>query len=266
MSSSISNSEHSNEFGPRKVATPKDATVVPGRSFFFLRIAIVIVLALGGLDLVVRYVLLGKSADYRNIGDFPQRRDRLLHTTERKMAVLGNSTVNAGVDPELLGKTLAAYGAVNFHCEVFPPDNATIPEWYAIPQRYFWSVGGSPHVIVVCFFNDQLADCHPVEIGRLAHWFAAREDWGELMAKSLTTANERADFLLSTVWLSYSVRSRLRERVLSAFVNDYKAFDRQLINAERRQAEYRKPCRDAQRRFSRPIFAYARTNLARSCA
>jgi hypothetical protein len=221
--------------------TPKDE-VVSGRTFF-LRTAIVIVLALGGLDMVVRYVLLGKSADYANIGDFPRRRDRLLHTTERKIAVLGNSAVNAGVDPKLLGVSLAAHGAGSFHCEAFPADNAQIPEWYAIPQKYFWSVGGSPDVIIICFFNNQLADCPPVEIGRLAHWFAVREDWGELMAKSVTTANERADFLLSSTWLSYAVRSRLRERVLSAFIHDYKAFDRGLINVERRQAEFRRPAR-----------------------
>jgi hypothetical protein len=157
------------------------------------------------------------------------------------LAVLGNSAVYRGVDGQLLGERLSALAAADFHCEIFPADNAMIPEWYAIPQQYFWRSGGSPDVIVICFFHDQLADCHPVEIGRLAHWFAAREDWRALMESSVTTTNERGDFLLSSVWLSYAVRSRLRERVIGTFLPDYKDFLRQLNDVQRRQAECRRP-------------------------
>ena len=237
MSSSTSSSDDSR----KSDAQPAAAVPRRGPVYSAWRIAIALVAVLFGQDLVVRYFLLGQSADFVNIATFPQRSDRLLHAPGKSLAVLGNSAVYHGVDGELLGERLAAHGAANFHCETFPADNAAIPEWYAIPQRYFWRSGGSPDVIVVCFFHDQLADCHPVEIGRLAHWFAVWEDWPVLMERSVTTTNERGDFLLSSVWLSYAVRSRLRERVIGAFLPDYKEFSRQLNNVQRRQAEYRHP-------------------------
>ena len=108
-------------------------------------------------------------------------------------------------------------------------------------DRYFWDAGHAIDILVICYFGDQLVDSRPIEVGRLAHWFTTRGDWPILFEHSLTALGDRADFILSSAWLSYSVRARLRERILKPFVPEYRRFIQAMNDAELAQQQHSQP-------------------------
>ena len=93
MSSSTSNSNQDPHAASGTVPRRRDTW----------RIVATVVLSLVALDSGVREFLLPRSRDFVHIQDFPGAAS-LSQAPGRKLAVIGNSAVREGVDPQLLRK------------------------------------------------------------------------------------------------------------------------------------------------------------------
>jgi hypothetical protein len=242
MSSSTSSSDQGPDAGKGRSASPDDAcrgAFSPSGNAW--RIAATVVLSLVALDIGVREVLLPQSRDFINIQDFPRRASALSQVPGRKLTVFGNSAVLCGVDPQLLTQSLHDRHVRDIPADIFPADDSRMVDWYCMVNRYFWEAGNSVDILVVCFFDRQLADSRSTQVGRLARWFATPSDWPALFEYCLKTSGDRVDFVVSSAWTSFAVRSRLRERMLKLCVPDCEAFAKALNATELDRQQERSP-------------------------
>jgi hypothetical protein len=196
------------------------------------RVGLMVLVVLIGIEAAMRFVLLPNSRDFETISSFTRRAIELSQKEEQRLAVVGNSAVNAGIDARQLADRLAVRGATGWRAGTLPADDSSMVDWYCITDRYLWNAGRDVDVLVVCFFHDQLADARPSQPGRLAYWFARPAQWPTLFKTSLPKLNDRVDFLFSSQWPSYAVRQRLRERTLKLLVPGYEGFARKLNQTE----------------------------------
>ena len=110
------------------------------------------------------------------------------------------------------------------HVEVFVADSSEINTWHYLVKESFWRRDLNPDWLFVTFFENVLSDQGSPELGRLALFFTRCEDWPELFDLDLPTMPKRAEFVISSVWATYAARDRIRNRVLAAFVPNFKEF------------------------------------------
>ena len=102
--------------------------------------------------------------------------------------------------------------------------------WHVILDHYFWRPRRAPDIIVVLYFGDNLADGKDIDIGRLGWCFTDREDWPEVLGTDLPTFSERADFLLSSLSITWAMKGRIKKRLLALATPGYRQYEDQ-VNA-----------------------------------
>jgi hypothetical protein len=190
------------------------------RSAWF--ILAILVLLFVGLELIARAVLIPQSKDYARFCEYPARAQHLAGESGLRVALLGNSATDRGVDPVLLAGQMSDLSGRSVYVEKFVADRAGVNTWYYMAKHYFWRHGRSPDWIVVNFFDSSLQDRPPMDVGRLAYFFTESEDWPELCDVDLSTTADRADFLLSKYWFTYAARDRIKDRILAGLAPGYK--------------------------------------------
>ena len=181
-----------------------------------------------GLEIVTRNWLFQASKDFSRFQTFPARAEALAQQSGTRIALVGNSLTAEGVDPQALGTAMTKLGAGPIAADVFVADASKINVWHYLVNSYFLRSGRVPDVFIVPYYEDNLIDHNPLEIGRFAQFFVERSDWPEVFAHEVTTFSERSEFLLSSVWATFAARDRIKERVLSVAVPHYQDLTVQL--------------------------------------
>ncbi|MCX7420163.1 MAG: hypothetical protein NT013_11575 [Planctomycetia bacterium] len=210
--------------------------VVTRRRTTLWRVSFVVLAFFLGAEVLTRTVLFRISKDISKFQTFTQRAEALAAQPGTSIAFVGNSLTERGIDSQLFAETLIDAGAGPVSADVFSADASKINVWHYLLTRYFWKPGHNPDVFVVSFYENNLADKNPLEIGRFAQFFVDRDDWSEVFKHDLTSSSERFEFLLSSVWATYAARERTKERGLSLLIPHYQELTVQANDVLRQQA------------------------------
>jgi len=201
-----------------------------------LKIVLSLLVLLVVLETITRTVLFPMSLDFGRFGSYGQRADALQSQAGLRVAFIGNSATEAGIDVGVLKDTLSTSGVLVPNIELFLADGSGINTWRSMMNRYFWQRGNAPDLIVITFFGPGLDDAREFEVGRLAQFFTDLEDGPELFQFDLVTTGQRIEWVLDSVWATYAVRDRIKDRVLSLFVPNYKEYATAMHDAVNRDA------------------------------
>lgn len=172
-----------------------------------LSIAILVILAFALMEVVTRRFLFASSKDIKRFSTYPARADRLMRDNALKVAFVGNSITERGIDTAAIGTDLGVA------TDAFVADDSHLNTWTWIVRSLFWKRHRRPDVLVVTFHAHSLEDGRSIELGRVAQFFTEPSDWPELF-DTVTSLGERAEVIASSYWATYAVRDRIRERVL----------------------------------------------------
>jgi len=203
------------------------AIAAPGRA---TRIALVLLLVLGGVEALTRLKLVGMSKEFEQFRSYPRLATDLAHRSGLRLAIVGASIAHEDIDTALLADRLRATTRFPAHTEAFSADHSYVNTWYFMLNHYFWQPGNRVDLVVVPFVGPSLYDKNEIEIGRLARFFTSVEDWPEVLRTDLATTAERADFLLSNFWASWGARDRMQELAFTRLFPNYKAYAREQQN------------------------------------
>jgi hypothetical protein len=188
------------------------------------------------LEFITRTVFFPMSLDFRRFAAYPERADALQSQAGLRVAFVGNSATEAGVDVDVLKDTLSTSNVLVPSVELFLADGSAINTWRSMMNHYFWKRGNAPDLVIVTFFGPNLDDGRQFEVGRLAQFFTDLGDWADLFQIDLVTTSQRVEWVLASVWATYAARDRIRDRVLALFVPDYKEYATVLHDIGRRDA------------------------------
>ena len=189
-----------------------------------LKLALILVALFVVLEAITRTVLFPMSLDFGRFVSYGERADALQSQAGLRVAFIGNSATEAGVDVDVLKDTLSTNGVLVPSVELFLADGSGINTWRVIMNHYFWKRGNAPDLVIITFFGPSLDDAREFEVGRLAQFFTDLEDWPELFQFDLVTTGQRVEWVLASVWATYAARDRIKDRVLSLFVPNYKEY------------------------------------------
>ena len=227
MNSSTSNSEAVPEADATGSAPPPSGFARQCRRL--AAPALVVVLCFIGMECFTRIVLIPRSLDLERLKtQYPARATELLRQPGIRIAIIGNSASDDGIDAGLVQDTLRKSRLSGVSVRKFPVDDTTVVDWYYIANHYFWRGAGKPDLIIVTFEFNNLLDGRTPQIGRLAHYFTTSEDWKEVFAQDLKSTSQRVDFVLSTEWLSLAMRDRIQHRIMNMLVPQYQEFTQDL--------------------------------------
>ena len=214
MNSSISNSESKEN---RRKTSPVRKN---GK-----RVAGVVVLFFLLLEVFTRTKLMRMSKDMVRFADYPAQATALAQSSGMRVAFVGNSAVQRGVNPDLVA---GESGGLPLHHAMFLADSSYITTWHYMLKRYLWTPGKRVDLIVVTFYERNMEDGHPDDIGRMAQFFTTPDDWGDVLQTDLPEFSHRTEFLISSFWATYAVRDRLKERILGAITPTYKEYTQKI--------------------------------------
>jgi hypothetical protein len=217
------------------------------------------------LEVVTRTKLFSSSKDFRRFRGYDARAEKLVAGPGPTVALIGNSATDRGVNLPVLERAFGEGGHAA-HADLFVADQSRINTWRFILERYFARPERRPDLVVITFYEDDLADGNPVEIGRLAQFFTSVRDWPEVFTTHLHTLGDRVDFVVSSGWATFAASERIRERLLAAFVPDFVEYSEQAngvaFEHRRRRAAARASGRPAAP--AAPTYEALRRTLARA--
>jgi hypothetical protein len=173
------------------------------------------VAALGALELATRLWLVPASRDLNRLGSYPARARALMQAPGARVALVGNSATERGIDPPGLARALGRRLNRQISVEAFVADSAEIRTMYWMVERAFGKQRLRPDLVIVNFFDRNLEDGAPLDVGRLGSLLTGPVDWGELFRLDVRRPEERADLVLSWASAAYAARHRIKERVLT---------------------------------------------------
>lgn len=225
-------------------------SAAPARPSRAWRIAGCVAVVLLGLELVTRFVLLPRSKDISRFSTYDARAEELVKAPGAgpRIALIGNSSTDRGIEVDLLEEALAAEGFPGAMVDKFVADSSHINEWYYLIRRYFLDRGLVPDLFVVTFYNASLEADRSFEVGRLARYFTKPKDWPEVFSHDVTSLPDRVSFLLSNASAAYAGSGRIQERTLKAIVPDYQDFATRLTEQSLRDARYKEQGEGSQAR------------------
>jgi hypothetical protein len=176
-------------------------------------LAVLVVLAL--LELFSRTALVRASKDLGRFERYGADAKALEQVRGRRIALVGNSATDRGVDLPTFDAVISAYTRRPTEARKFVADASRINAWTFILERYFWRPGVAVDLAVVTFYENELEDGNRIEIGRLAQFFTTASDWPTLFDVDLPTLGDRVELVLASGWMTYAVSTRIRDRVLT---------------------------------------------------
>ena len=177
-----------------------------------------------GLEIVTRVVLFPASRDFSRFRTYPRRAETLSQQPGWRIACMGNSLTQRGLDTNLLAASVGSALQKPAAADWFTADASKVNTWHYMANRYLWQPGRQPDVLVLPFYENNLADGNRLELGRFAQFFVTFQDWPEVFQHDVTTNGERFEFVVSSFWATYAARARIQERALSAVVPEYQDF------------------------------------------
>ncbi|HZU83110.1 MAG TPA: hypothetical protein VE987_09350, partial [Polyangiaceae bacterium] len=188
------------------------------------RAAVALLVLFVALEGFTRCELFRMSKDFRRFSGYDARAEALARSDAFRIALVGNSATDRGVDPDVVVSTIRAESGRDVDVDLFVADRSRINTWRYMLKRYFFARGRHADLIVVTFYEDDLDDGNDVEIGRLAQFFTSPSDWPGVFRVDLPALDDRVDFVLSSAWATFAARDRVNQRVLTAVVPGYKPY------------------------------------------
>jgi hypothetical protein len=185
---------------------------------------VVLLIVFAGLEIVTRTVLIPRSRDFVRFEHYPEKAEALVRADGLRLAFIGNSATQRGLDPAEFVAHLPNPAQRPMHLDVFVADGSELNTWYYLMNQCFWRKDLNPDWFIVTFFGNALEDGNVIEIGRLAQFFTGPADWPDVFEYDLPAWSDRAEFVLSASWATFAFRDRIRKRTLAAVVPDYKHF------------------------------------------
>jgi hypothetical protein len=178
-------------------------------------VAIVLLL----VEILSRTALVRASKDLRRFRGYPHAALELQEAPALRLALVGNSATDRGVDPAILAGGMTARLGRPVQAGKFVADASRVNDWYFMLNRFFWQPGLKVDLFVITFYEDDLEDGNRIELGRLAQFFARPQDWPTVFDVDVPGLGDRIDFLISSGWMAFAVRSRIRDRFLGVNAN-----------------------------------------------
>ncbi len=188
------------------------------------KLAVLLVLLLVVVELAVRTLLVPRSKDLRRFRTYPEVAAELVAEPGFQVAMIGNSATDHGIVVDQLTTDLTRELGTPAAARKLVADASKINTWHYMVKHLFWDANRAPDLIVVTFYERNLQDGNPMEIGRVAQHFTSYGDWPTVLTEDLTTIDERTSFLLSTEWATYAFRNRIKDRALSTIIPHYQDF------------------------------------------
>lgn len=186
------------------------------------------------LEIFTRTMLFPHSADFQRFADYPARARALCALPGFRLAFVGNSATQKGIDPKAMNDILNQGPTGPAACEFLLADGSMINTWHFITKRCFWTPGRKPDLIVINYFDHCLRDGNSLELGRLALFFTTPDDIAELRALELKETSALLEFQLSRTWRTYAARDRIKKRVLNVALPHYKELAEELNREQSR--------------------------------
>lgn len=202
----------------------------------WLLIVGMLIAALLALEVVTRWKLFDASKDLSRFGTYPERARSLASVPGKRVAFVGNSLTERGVDAEQLRSI------VDVASDSFVADGSHVNTWYWMIERHFWKPGLKPDLLVMNFYETGLEDGKSIELGRLAQFFVGPDDWMQVFKNDVTELEPRVELVLSSFWATYAVRDRLKDRTLGV-IPGYKGYTERMneINFQHETKQMRGP-------------------------
>lgn len=188
------------------------------------RVALVTLILFIGLEIGTRTFLFSASKDFSRFRDYPRRARKLVEQPGLRIAFIGNSLTGCGISGPMFEKSLTDKIGGPVNADVFTADASKINTWYYLINRYFWQPRNKVDLLVIPYYETNLADGNRIELGRFAQFFVTMRDWPEVFRHDVTSASQRLEFVVSSFWSTYAARARIEERVLSLTVPHYQQY------------------------------------------
>ena len=101
------------------------------------------------------------------------------------------------------------------------PFNTTANDWYYVFKQHFADAGRVPEALVICFAKEHVEDAG-IARATVAQYYADTDDLPEIFSRDIKDFDERADFLLSWMSVSFANRASVQRRVLDRTVPHYR--------------------------------------------
>ncbi len=189
-------------------------------------ILLTLLAAFAAVELGMRFILVPKSQDLSRFSEYPAKAAKLHSKGGSNVALVGNSAIEAGIDPVLLERLLRRAGMRDVSAEMFAADASGITTWHYMVKNYFVAPGWAPRYLVLHYSGTLLVRDGNLEIGRLAQYFTKSADFREVIHRELSTGGDILKFSLSWGSQMFAFSPRLRDRALNAMIYDYKRFVR----------------------------------------
>ena len=185
---------------------------------------LVVIVLFAAVEVFTRVYLYPNSVDFSRFASYPERAEALAGSPGLRVAVIGNSATEKGLDMAVLRRELERLNVEPVTVDKFIADSSHVNEWYYMLKRYFFDPGNAPDVFVLTDYQDRFEDGARVDVGRLAQFFTGPEDWGQVFGEDLEDFEEQVEFGLSSAWATFAARDRLKARLLDVFVPDYEGY------------------------------------------
>lgn len=184
---------------------------------------LVVGLVLLSLELFTRCVLLPSSKDFQKLTTLPSQGAQLVTKPGLRIALLGNSVTERGVDEALFAQELGRLWKQPVSSVVLAANASEVKTWYYMLEASFYRQGLAPDVLVVTFFDDNLADGE-VQLDRLAQRLTSLSDWPSLFRVDVTRFDERVHFVLASLWATHAAARRVHDRTMNVLLPNYLEF------------------------------------------
>jgi len=204
-------------------SSTSSSKVTPGGRGRAVRIALMLLIALSLIEAGTREALVPTSQDLSRYRSYPGRARSLVAAPAPRIVFIGNS-VTQRVPLDVMKSEWQARTGAELSVDKFVAYYSTLTTWYWMAVHYFLKQDLKPDLIVVTYYDGNgLADSEVMEVVNLAQFFTDADDRPSLFAYDLTTLEQRADYLLSSVSQAFAARDRIRDITLN-LIPGYRAF------------------------------------------
>src|SRR6266853_6697074 len=116
------------------------------------KLALILVAFFILLEVITRAVLFPMSLDFSRFASYGERADALQSQASLRVAFIGNSATEAGVDVDVLKNILSTNGILVPSVELFLADGSGINTWSSMMNHYFGKRGNAPDLVIITFF------------------------------------------------------------------------------------------------------------------
>ena len=173
-------------------------------------------------EIVVRTFRPLLSADIVHIRQIPSIARSVGEQKGLRVLFLGNSLTRRGVNLSVIRPEVSPNETPPVWLDKVNPDDTAILDWYYLFEKYFKGPD-APDFVVLGWAENQLGDHSHVHPDRIAAYYGGWSNTSEIFRNDLYDSGMRMDYLLSTVLASFSEKERIRTRLLTLAVPDYRS-------------------------------------------